>query len=705
MSPMSSVRAFAVAAVAVVVVAIGGNAALADDIVLESDSITFQGSNATLGFGSVPCNTDVTRSVTVLLARGGNSSGSTFGNSAAVAVTAPPSTSALTVSVPSGAAGEVNLPSNWTGAANNALSTDEVTLSVTLRSSTAGSGSASLTVTGRGPNSAATQITVTRNLAVTWTTGSCAPVKTATTTVLTCPANAVYTGSAVEPCSATVTGSGGFSQSVPVSYAGAHTAVGTVTATATFAETATRLGSSDTKTFDITKAPSTTTVTCPASVTFTGAAQTPCTANVSGAGGLNQSLTPGYSANTAVGTATASASYAGDANHTPSNASSTFAIGKAGSTTTITCGAGPFTYTGAGHTPCSARATGAGGLDTAVPVEYAGNVQAGTATVSAAFAGDASHTASEAQTTFAIGKAAAQCSVTPFSGTYDGNPHGISGTCLGLDGLALTGMALGALHTSAGTHTVSWAFEGGANYADQSGTSTVTIAKAVPTCDVNGWTYTYDAAGHGASGTCTGAKGEILTGLNLGESFTNVPGGTATWNLPASTNYLAAGGTVEIEISPATPDCDVSGFSGPYDSFAHGLSGTCTGVDGEELEGLLLGDTFTNVPGGTAYWSIASSANYTVAAGSKNVTMTPIAATCTISGFDGVYTATPHGATGSCTGLGTEQPGTLDLGESFTNVPGGTAHWTLTGNDNYLDDEDDVAITIGAGVLDRHGHL
>ena len=44
-------------------------------------------------------------------------------------------------------------------------------------------------------------------------------------------------------------------------------------------------------TWSITKATSTVTVSCPATVTYNGAAQTPCTANVTGAGGLNQTLT------------------------------------------------------------------------------------------------------------------------------------------------------------------------------------------------------------------------------------------------------------------------------------------------------------------------------------------------------------------------------------------------------------------------------
>jgi hypothetical protein len=62
------------------------------------------------------------------------------------------------------------------------------------------------------------------------------------------------------------------------------------------------------------------------SVIYNQAAQTPCTANVTGTGGLNQSLTVNYGNNINPGTATASATYSGDMNHTGSNASKTFTI-------------------------------------------------------------------------------------------------------------------------------------------------------------------------------------------------------------------------------------------------------------------------------------------------------------------------------------------------------------------------------------------
>src|SRR5207302_1210716 len=64
----------------------------------------------------------------------------------------------------------------------------------------------------------------------------------------------------------------------------------------------------------------------------------------------------------------------------------------------------------------------------------------------------------------------------------------------------------------------------------------------------------YDGAAHGATGSATGVNGEDLTSLlNLGASFTDVPGGTAHWTFSGNTNYAPASGDATITITKATP--------------------------------------------------------------------------------------------------------------------------------------------------------
>ena len=154
-----------------------------------------------------------------------------------------------------------------------------------------------------------------------------------------------------------------------------------------------------------------TSVTCPAApLVYNGSARTPCTASVTGAGGLNESLTVSYTDNTNAGTAHASASFAGDANHTGSSDSSTFTIDKADATVNLTWA--DATYNGNPH-PASATVTGPVASDNPIGspavsfTYYSGPTatgtgsataptNAGTWTVVASFAGNGNYNADTA---------------------------------------------------------------------------------------------------------------------------------------------------------------------------------------------------------------------------------------------------------------------------------------------------------------------
>ncbi len=101
---------------------------------------------------------------------------------------------------------------------------------------------------------------------------------------------------------------------------------GTYPLSATFLGDDGLLPASASNLFTIAPAGSTVTVTCPATITYTGSPLTPCTARVTGAGGLDEPLSVTYTANTAVGTATASAVFYGDAAHSPNDGTSPFSI-------------------------------------------------------------------------------------------------------------------------------------------------------------------------------------------------------------------------------------------------------------------------------------------------------------------------------------------------------------------------------------------
>ena len=121
--------------------------------------------------------------------------------------------------------------------------------------------------------------------------------------------------------SGTTDGSGRVTVSIPLS-AGA----GTYPLTASFLGDTGTTPASESRPFTITAAGSTVTITCPATVIYTGAAQTPCTARATAPDGLNELLLVTYTGNTGPGTATASAQFYGDAAHAPATSTKTFGI-------------------------------------------------------------------------------------------------------------------------------------------------------------------------------------------------------------------------------------------------------------------------------------------------------------------------------------------------------------------------------------------
>ena len=172
--------------------------------------------------------------------------------------------------------------------------------------------------------------------------------------------------------------------------------VGTCTVTATKAADAT-YNATTSAPFSITigQASSTTVVTCPVSVPYTGSAQTPCTVAVTGAGGLSLTPSATYSNNTNVGTATASYTFAGDANYTSAATRTPSLRHRQGRlpSTVVTCARrSVHLHAAAAQTPCSAAVTGAGGLSLTRTVDYIGQHQCRHGHARAAdYAGDANH--------------------------------------------------------------------------------------------------------------------------------------------------------------------------------------------------------------------------------------------------------------------------------------------------------------------------
>jgi hypothetical protein len=450
-----------------------------------------------------------------------------------------------------------------------------------------------------------------------------------------------------------------------------------------------------TGTLVIARAASTTVVTVPTGAVYNGQGHA-ATAVTTGLNGIELatpavSYTPGGSeAPVNAGTYTASASFAGNDNYESSESSAQFTIGRAQSATVVSFEAGPYTYRGSAYM-ASAVVSGVAGLSQDVSVVYSGDCTNVTSTngctATATFAGDDNHEGSTDSKNITITKANATVAVQGVTVTYDGQPHGATGSATGVNNEDLSsGLSLGQSFTIAGTHTASWSFDGGQNYESQSGTVEIVINKANATISVQGFEGVYDGTAKGATGSATGIGGVTLAGLDLGQSFTNVPGGTANWSFTDETgNYNDASGSVAIVINKADATVSVSGTTATYDGTAHGATGSARGVNGEDLSaGLSLGDSFTNVPGGTANWSFAGGTNYNDQSGTAAIVVNPAAATIDVQGVTVTYDGNAHGAKGTASGVGgVDLNSYLDLGGSFTNAGTHMASWSFDAGANY----------------------
>lgn len=296
-----------------------------------------------------------------------------------------------------------------------------------------------------------------------------------------------------------------------------------------------------------------------------------------------------------------------------------------------------------------------------------------------------------------IAKANATVVVTPYSVTYDGNPHSatvtISGV-LGETGAAVGTVTLSPAHTDAGVYADSWSFNGGSKYNNIASTPiTNTINKANAIVTVNGYTGAYDAAAHVATGSAAGVGGvDLSAGLTLGATFTNVPGGTANWTFSGGTNYNNASGSVAIVITKANATVVVTPYNVTYDGQSHTATvASITGVNGETgatVGAVTLNTTHTNAGTYADSWSLAGAANYNhIASTAITNTIAKANAAVVITPYNVEYDAQPHSATvASITGVNGETwatVGTVTLNTTHTNVGIYSDTWSFTGAANY----------------------
>lgn len=161
-----------------------------------------------------------------------------------------------------------------------------------------------------------------------------------------------------------------------------------------------------------------------------------------------------------------------------------------------------------------------------------------------------------------INKANAIISVSGWTGTYTGTPHGAGGTARGVRGEDLSGrLSLGAGFTNVPGGRAYWTYQGGTNYNNASGSVAITITKA--TLSVNAI----------AKSKIYGNPDPVLTytfsGFRGGDGPTT-SGITGTATMTRTAGEIVAGSPYQIRVS------SVAGLSAPNYAFAIGTTAGLT---------------------------------------------------------------------------------------------------------------------------------
>jgi len=283
------------------------------------------------------------------------------------------------------------------------------------------------------------------------------------------------------------------------------------------------------------------------------------------------------------GVCTVSATTDATSNYASSSASQTIDATRAESTTTFTSTAPTSLRFGETYTP-TATTTGDGTITISASPSSVCTIDSsnvvrmvsggGTCTIAATTAQGSNYEGSSATQTITAQMAAQTISFTnPGTKTYgnsdfqlfatggdSGNPVTFVSDTPSVCAVVLPPATLSVggsfVHIfSAGECSITASQEGNGDYEDATpNQQTFTINKADATIVVTGGTFTYDTNPHGA--TCVSATGvfgeDFCSLLDLGASFTTVPGGTASWSFAGNGNYNTASGSVSIVINRAS---------------------------------------------------------------------------------------------------------------------------------------------------------
>ena len=282
------------------------------------------------------------------------------------------------------------------------------------------------------------------------------------------------------------------------------------------------------------------------------------------------------------------------------------------------------TYNGEPQAPV-ATATGLVNNDTCVVAVEGAKTDVGTYTATATALSNDNYKLPEATTaSFTIINATMDgITVSGYTGTYDGQHHGISVTVP--DGATVTysnsadGTYDDALtYVNAGTYTVYYKVVK-ANYEEVKGSATVTINQKTVEITWSNTSFTYDGTEKCPTVTLSNVvEGDVCTAIVEGAQ-TNAGTYTATVKAVSNPNYTLpeTNLTQEFTIAKAAQEAP-DGVAGVPETYRDQGNGQITGVnasmeyrkEGEDTYTPVIGDTINDLPAGKYYVRYAETGNY-----------------------------------------------------------------------------------------------
>ncbi|MBN1628964.1 MAG: hypothetical protein JW990_04315, partial [Thermoleophilia bacterium] len=139
-----------------------------------------------------------------------------------------------------------------------------------------------------------------------------------------------------------------------------------------------------------------------------------------------------------------------------------------------------------------------------------------------------------------------------------------------------------------------------------------------------------------------------------------------------------------------------TGWTGPYDGAIH-LPTVVTNPAGLDLRFTSSPPNVFPIDVGTYVHTFTVDDPLYTGTATATIQIDQADATVIVEGWTGPYDGSPHGAVGTATGVrGQNLSGSLSLGGTFTDPPGGTVYWSFEGGTNYLDENGSVEIVIAA---------